>query len=73
MTSKVETIERIFNFNGVKLPDPGASLTLDQVKNHYATIYPEITNSAFKPGEIKSVDGKSVQSFEVKTVTGTKG
>lgn len=72
--AKVEIIERQFEYNGVKLPDPGTSLSLEQVKAHYANTYPDILNSTFKPQEVKKdASGKSIQVFQIKTSLGTKG
>ncbi|OGV45836.1 MAG: hypothetical protein A2017_18215 [Lentisphaerae bacterium GWF2_44_16] len=67
--SKVEVLERVFEFNGVRLPDPGPDLTVDEVKNHYAQVYPELTNSAAKG----PVTEKNKQVYSFNHSTGTKG
>ena len=51
MAIKVETMRREFNFNGVKLPDPNPSLTVEQVREVYAGTYPEITTAAVEGPE----------------------
>jgi PRTRC genetic system protein C len=69
MAAKIEKLERVFEFNGTSLPDPGEALTVDEVKAHYANTYPELLNSTIKgPTE---EDGKKIYEFNI--ATGTKG
>ena len=69
MAAKVEITERVFEFNGTILPDPGTALTPEEVKAHYANVYPELLNSSVKgPTE---EDGKKIYAFNI--ATGTKG
>lgn len=69
MAAKIEKIERVFEFNGIRLPDPGSSLTPEEVRNHYANTYPDLLNAAIKgPSED---GGKQIYSFN--RSTGTKG
>jgi len=38
-------IEREFNFNGVKIPDPDKTLSPEEVKAVLSTIYPDIATA----------------------------
>jgi len=51
---KMQSLSRVFAYNGVQLPDPSPSMTPEMVKELYAsTTYPELMNAA--------VDGPVVQ------------
>jgi PRTRC genetic system protein C len=39
-------LSRIFNFNGVRLPDPDAKLSPEEVRNLYAHQYPDIATAS---------------------------
>ena len=43
---KVEALQRVFLFNGVKLPDPGPRLSVEQVRDMYVATYPELATAA---------------------------
>lgn len=43
---KVEALTRVFIYNGVKLPDPGQNLTVEQVRDMYVATYPELATAA---------------------------
>ena len=43
---KVEALTRAFIYNGVKLPDPGPGLTVEQVRDMYVATYPELATAA---------------------------
>lgn len=43
---KVEVLQRTFVFNGVKLPDPGPNLSVEQVRDMYVATYPELATAA---------------------------
>lgn len=43
---KVEALTRVFIYNGVKLPDPGPGLTVEQVRDLYVATYPELATAA---------------------------
>jgi PRTRC genetic system protein C len=66
---KVETLSRAFIYNGVKLPDPGDSLTVEQVRDMYVATYPELATAA--------VEGPSpvagTMQYEFKRAVGVKG
>src|SRR5882762_9294739 len=46
MTVKIEKLERVFLFNGVKLPDPSPDFTVEQVRDTYVNTYPELATAA---------------------------
>jgi len=51
---QMQSLSRVFSYNGVQLPDPSPSMTPEMVKELYAsTTYPELMNAA--------VDGPVVQ------------
>jgi len=44
VTLQAKALPRAFSYGGLKLPDlPG--LTVEQVRDHYTTQYPELANS----------------------------
>jgi PRTRC genetic system protein C len=45
---KVEKLNRVFLYNGVKLPDPGAHLTVEEVRDMYVATYPELATAAIE-------------------------
>jgi PRTRC genetic system protein C len=44
-------LSRIFEFNGVRLPDPNPTLTPEEVRNLYAHQYPDIATAAISGPE----------------------
>jgi PRTRC genetic system protein C len=42
---KVETLNRVFIFNGVKLPDPDPSMKVEGVRDMYVATYPELATA----------------------------
>lgn len=47
---KAEAFAREFHYNGVRIPDPGPALTVEQVRDLLTPNYPEIaTASVFGP------------------------
>lgn len=66
---QVTTLKRVFVYNGMHLPDPGAELSPAAVKDFYVTLYPELTNA-----EVTSAkeNGDTIEHTFRKT-TGTKG
>jgi PRTRC genetic system protein C len=46
MTVRIERLERMFAFNGVKLPDPNPDFTVEQVRDMYVNTYPELATAA---------------------------
>ena len=45
MPVKVEKLERVFLFNGVRLPDPNGAFTVEQVRDMYVNTYPELATA----------------------------
>lgn len=66
---QVTTLVREFSYNGVALPDPGASLTLEQVRDVYSATFPEIVTASIEGPETKG--GKLIYTF--RRAVGTKG
>jgi PRTRC genetic system protein C len=46
MAVRLERLERLFVFDGVKLPDPNPELTVEQVRDMYVNTYPELATAA---------------------------
>lgn len=46
MAIESKSLTRVFFYNGVRLADPGPSMSLEQVKGAYSPIYFEITNAS---------------------------
>jgi len=65
----IQTLQREFRYNGVVLPDPNQAFTLPQVRDFYATVYPEITSADIEgPAQ---AGAKAVYTF--RRAVGTKG
>ncbi|MHB0991692.1 MAG: PRTRC system protein C [Burkholderiales bacterium] len=69
MTIQVTSFERSFSYNGVSLPDPGAALTLEQVRDVYSAAFPEIVSASIEGPEQKN--GKLLYVF--RKAVGSKG
>lgn len=69
MTMQAQAIPRVFHYNGVELPCPGAHLTPEAVKEVYAPNFPELTTATVSGPTTKN--GKLVYDF-VRTA-GAKG
>ena len=69
MTIAIATLTREFNYNGMRLPDPGPAFTPDLVRDLYSAQYPELTTA--------TVDGPEyageVASFKFVRAAGAKG
>jgi PRTRC genetic system protein C len=46
MAVTIERLERLFVFNGVKLPDPNPDFSVEQVRDMYVNTYPELATAA---------------------------
>ena len=66
---QVEQMEREFTYNGVRLPDPGSKLSVEQVREIYAAAYPEIVTASLEGPE--AVGAKLVYRFS--RAIGSKG
>jgi PRTRC genetic system protein C len=51
---KVEALDRIFAFNGARLPDPNPAFTVEQVRDMYVNAYPELATAAVEGPEATS-------------------
>ena len=66
---QVSVLEREFVFNGTKLPDPGSSLSVEQVRDMYVATYPELATAAIEGPA--PVNGKMQYTFT--RAVGAKG
>ncbi len=66
---KTTTLEREFRYNSVKLADPSPAMSLLQVRDFFANVYPEIISADIEGPEL--VGDKHVYSF--RRAVGTKG
>lgn len=66
---EVTTLSRVFIYNGMRLPDPGADMSPAQAKDYYAAMYPELTTA-----EVTSPkqQGDTLE-YTFRKTTGTKG
>lgn len=69
MTIETAALTRQFTYNGAKLVDPGAALSVDQVRAFYTAVYPDLANAEIE-GPIEK-DG--VQTYTFRRAVGTKG
>lgn len=69
MAVKVEKLERVFLFNGAKLPDPSPEFTVEQVRDMYVNTYPELATAAIEGPT--PVDGSMQYTFT--RAVGAKG
>jgi len=65
----VEKLIREFTYNGIRLPDPNARLSVEEVRNLYAGTYPEMATAAIEGPE--AVGNKLLYRFS--RSIGTKG
>jgi len=69
----VNELSRVFlhseNGQDIRLTDPGADFSKEEVRNFYANLYPVLTTAKIRGPEIK--DDEVVYHFE--TAMGTKG
>jgi len=66
---KVVNLERKFKYNSVTLPDPNTAMSIEQVREFYATQYPEL-NNAVSEGPVTS---GSVSTWTFMRAVGSKG
>ena len=48
MALKTIALPRTFYSSGRKLADPNPALSIEEVRTHYAGIYPELNNASFE-------------------------
>ena len=65
----IEQMEREFTLNGIRLPDPSPTLSVEQVRETYAVTYPEIATASLEGPE--AVGNKLVYRFS--RAIGSKG
>ena len=66
---KTEVLLREFHYNGIRIPDPGPELTVDQVRDLLAPAYPEIATATVSGPE----DTGSALRYTFSRAIGTKG
>jgi len=66
---KIEQAVRVFKYNGMELQNPGAAQSVEEVREFYANLYPELNNAEIEGPEHKA--GKIV--YEFRKAVGTKG
>ena len=66
---QVISIERKFKYNSVTLPDPNPALSPDQIREFYATQYPELNNAVVEGPETKD----RVATWTFTRAAGAKG
>ncbi len=66
---KTEVLLREFLYNGVRIPDPGPELTVDQVRDLLTPAYPEIATASVTGPE----DTGSTLRYTFNRAIGTKG
>jgi PRTRC genetic system protein C len=66
---KTEVLLREFQYNGVRIPDPGPELTVDQVRDLLTPAYPEIATASVTGPE----DTGSALRYTFNRAIGTKG
>jgi PRTRC genetic system protein C len=43
---EIYPLSRVFEFNGVRLPDPDPKLTVEEIRNLYSHAYPDIATAS---------------------------
>jgi len=66
---QVVDLTRKFQYNSITLPDPNGAFTPEQVKEFYATQYPELTNSVVEGPTTKA----GVATYKFTRAVGAKG
>lgn len=66
---QIEKLIREFRYNSVVLPDPNNTFTLEQVRDFYSTVYPEIISADIEGPEQSGA--KAIYQF--RRAVGTKG
>jgi len=66
---KTEVLPREFYYNGVRLPDPGPDLTIEQVRDLLTPSYPEIATASISGPE----DTGTALRYRFDRAIGSKG
>ena len=69
MAITVRKTTRIFQFSGIRLPDPNETMSVEEVKAFYSTQYPELATAVVNGPE--AVDDKMRYTFD--RAIGSKG
>jgi PRTRC genetic system protein C len=69
MALTVTKMTRVFQFNGIRLPDPNPEMSVDNVKALYSAQYPELTTAVVNGPE--AVGDKMHYTFD--RAIGSKG
>lgn len=69
MTIQTTVLTRTFSYSGLTLPDPGKSLSPEEVRDIYSATYPELISASIEGPEKKG--NNLVYTF--KKGVGTKG
>lgn len=69
MPLTITKMTRLFQFNGIRLPDPNPNMPVDEVKALYAAQYPELATAVVNGPE--AVGDKMRYTFE--RAVGSKG
>jgi PRTRC genetic system protein C len=69
MAIQIQTLKRVFKYNGMSLPDPAADMTPEDVRDLYSATYAELATASVEGPETKG--GQLVYSF--RKAVGTKG
>ncbi len=68
-TLKTEVLLREFYFNGVRIPDPGPEMTVEQVRELLTPTYPEIATATLTGPEVTG----SAMRYTFSRAIGSKG
>jgi PRTRC genetic system protein C len=66
---KAKALLREFHYNGVRIPDPGPELTIEQVRDLLTPKYPEVATASVSGHEATG----SVLRYTFSRAIGTKG
>jgi PRTRC genetic system protein C len=66
---KAEAMEREFYYNGIRIPDPGPALTVDQVRDLITPQFPEVATASVSGPDATG----TVLRYTFTRAIGTKG
>lgn len=66
---QLQELARAFKYNSVPLSDPNPNLTLPQVRDFYASVYPELVSAEIEGPELNG----NKQTYTFRRAVGTKG
>ena len=69
MAVKATQATRAYSYNGIDLPDPGAHMSNEEVRELYSATYPELTTANLEGPEVRG--DRLVYTF--RRAVGTKG